>query len=61
MFSQANSYSVCDPDEGKLYILTKRAVKTGEEITIDYHFEKAKDTTPMVCRCGAVKCKGSMN
>ncbi len=41
-----------------LYIST-RAIKPGEELTIDYHFDKEVEKVP--CRCGALKCRGTIN
>jgi len=41
-----------------LYIST-RNIQPGEELTIDYHFDKEVEKVP--CRCGALKCRGTIN
>ena len=38
---------------------TKNTIKPGEELTIDYHFDKEVEKVP--CRCGALKCRGTIN
>jgi SET domain-containing protein len=55
----------CEPNlraeirrEHILYI-SKRLVKTGEELTVDYRF--SKDVERVRCRCGSPKCRGSIN
>jgi SET domain-containing protein len=55
----------CDPNivtvirgEHILY-MTRKAIKKGEELTVDYHF--AKDIEKYVCRCGAANCRGTIN
>ena len=41
-----------------LYI-SIRHIKAGEELTIDYHFDKEVEKVP--CRCGALMCRGTIN
>ena len=41
-----------------LYVST-REIAPGEELTIDYHFDKEVEKVP--CRCGALKCRGTIN
>jgi SET domain-containing protein len=36
-----------------------RAIKKGEELTIDYHFSPDVEHVP--CACGAPKCRGTIN
>jgi SET domain-containing protein len=55
----------CDPNittvirNGHILYMTRRAIKKGEELTVDYHF--AKDIEKYVCKCGAAKCRGTIN
>ena len=54
----------CEPNlvsrimKGHILYMSLRAIKPGEELTIDYHFDPATDNTP--CACGAAKCRGTM-
>lgn len=55
----------CDPNlyawvfkEHILY-MSKRTIKKGEELTIDYHFEK--DVPKVPCSCGVATCRGTIN
>ncbi len=36
-----------------------REIQPGEELLIDYRFEKKMDTVP--CKCGAPRCRGTIN
>lgn len=36
-----------------------REIEPGEELLIDYRFEKKMDTVP--CKCGAPNCRGTIN
>jgi len=55
----------CDPNivaeirNGHILYFTRKPVKAGEELTIDYHFAKEVETIP--CKCGSVKCRGTIN
>ena len=57
----------CVPDErkGRIFIVTRRAVFKGEELTFDYSLFSDEPMTDAlkaryVCRCGAPKCRGTM-
>ena len=57
----------CVPDEaqGRIYILTRRPVFKGEELTFDYGLFSDEPMTDALkaryaCRCGASKCRGTM-
>jgi hypothetical protein len=39
--------------------MSKRAIRKGEELTVDYRFDKHIERVP--CRCGAEKCRGVIN
>jgi SET domain-containing protein len=55
----------CDPNlyvrfNGKrIYYYSRRAIKKGEELTIDYRFEASQTMVP--CHCGSKKCRGTIN
>jgi len=55
----------CDPNvvarivKGHILYYSKRAIKKGEELTVDYHF--AKDVEKVLCACGAKNCRGTIN
>lgn len=55
----------CDPNivsvikNGRILYMSRRAIKKGEELTIDYHFSKDIDKIP--CHCGAANCRGTIN
>lgn len=55
----------CDPNlaarivkEHIIYV-SRRPIQPGEELTIDYRFDK--DVEKVVCRCGAAACRGHIN
>lgn len=55
----------CDPNvyawivkEHILY-MSVRGIQPGEELTLDYHFDKDVERVP--CSCGAAKCRGTIN
>lgn len=57
----------CVPDEvkGRIFMVTRRAVFKGEELSFDYGLvsdEPVSDALKQryVCRCGAKKCRGTM-
>jgi uncharacterized protein len=61
----------CDPNceseikKGRVFILTTKAVKKGEELGYDYQIGREKDDPENVdeiyaCRCGSPKCRGTM-
>jgi SET domain-containing protein len=45
-------------DERRIFYFSRRKVKAGEELTVDYSFDSTED--PHECRCGAKKCRGDM-
>ena len=57
----------CVPDEvqGRIFILTRRPVFRGEELTFDYSLVSDEPMSEALkaryaCRCGAKKCRGTM-
>ena len=42
----------------RIYYVSLRPIKTGEELTVDYSFDAHQD--PHECRCGARTCRGDM-
>lgn len=55
----------CDPNlvsrilKGHILYLSLRDIEPGEELTIDYRFDKKVER--VVCRCGSAKCRGTIN
>lgn len=55
----------CDPNivtvirQGHILYMSRRGIRRGEELTVDYHF--GKDIEKVVCRCGAATCRGTIN
>ena len=55
----------CEPNlvsrivKGHILYISLRNIKPGEELTIDYHFEKKVEKVP--CRCGSKNCRGTIN
>lgn len=55
----------CEPNlvgrvmKGHVIYMSLRAIRPGEELTIDYNFDH--DIEVLRCRCGARKCRGRMN
>ena len=55
----------CDPNvrawitKGHILYMSKRAIRKGEELTVDYHFAKNIEKVP--CFCGAANCRGTIN
>jgi SET domain-containing protein len=55
----------CDPSivtvirSGHILYMSRRAIKRGEELTVDYHF--GKDIEKVPCRCGSALCRGTIN
>jgi uncharacterized protein len=45
--------------KGHILYFSKRRIRAGEELTVDYHF--AKDVERVPCACGAEKCRGTIN
>lgn len=55
----------CEPNlsariiKGHILYMSLRDIKPGEELTIDYRFDRKVDKVP--CRCGSPKCRGTIN
>lgn len=55
----------CEPNiqtvivRGHILYMSKRAIRKGEELTVDYHF--AKDIEEVPCKCGSARCRGTIN
>lgn len=55
----------CDPNlvarilRGHILYMSRRDIKTGEELTVDYQFDKKVEQ--VVCHCGAPNCRGTIN
>lgn len=55
----------CEPNlvarivKGHILYLSKRSIRRGEELTVDYHFDKKVEKVP--CRCGSLQCRGTIN
>ena len=55
----------CEPNlytwicKGHILYMSKRAIRKGEELTVDYLFSDKIET--VICRCGARTCRGTIN
>ena len=55
----------CDPNlvarivRDRIVYFSRRAIKRGEELTIDYRFDKKVMRVP--CKCGSEHCRGTIN
>jgi uncharacterized protein len=55
----------CDPNlvrrriRGHIYCYSRKRIRAGEELLIDYHY--ARDALTIKCRCGSPKCRGTIN
>ena len=55
----------CDPNlvariiRGHILYMSRRDINTGEELTVDYQFDK--EVERVVCHCGAPNCRGTIN
>jgi uncharacterized protein len=55
----------CEPNliarilKGHINYFSLRDIRPGEELTVDYHFDKKVERVE--CRCGAEKCRGTIN
>jgi SET domain-containing protein len=45
--------------KGHILYMSKRDIRRGEELTVDYHFSDKVDEVP--CRCGSALCRGTIN
>ena len=54
----------CDPNlisrvlKGHVLYMSRRTIKPGEELTVDYNFSDLTEMTP--CSCGAETCRGTI-
>ncbi|WP_280153633.1 SET domain-containing protein-lysine N-methyltransferase [Piscinibacter sp. XHJ-5] len=57
---QANE-EMADDGELDIVIRTKRRIRAGEELSIDYRLDVGgDDPARYVCRCGSARCRGTM-
>jgi uncharacterized protein len=55
----------CDPNcearviRGRIHYYSRRDIKKGEELTVDYHFDAKVEK--VICGCGSPKCRGTIN
>jgi SET domain-containing protein len=55
----------CEPnclirrEEGRAFLETVKPIRSGEELTFDYSFDRDDEKVP--CRCGAPGCRGFLN
>jgi uncharacterized protein len=55
----------CEPNlytrivRGHILYMSKRDIRRGEELTVDYRFSNKLD--PVACRCGSRGCRGTIN
>jgi uncharacterized protein len=55
----------CDPNlvarimKGHILYVSLRDIRPGEELTVDYHFDKKVERVS--CSCGAPNCRGTIN
>jgi uncharacterized protein len=45
--------------KGHILYMSKRAIRRGEELTVDYRFSDKTRRVP--CRCGSIQCRGTIN
>lgn len=55
----------CNPNlyscivRGHILYMSRRPIRAGEELTVDYRFSPKVEKVP--CRCGAPECRGTIN
>src|SRR5215510_587871 len=55
----------CEPNiysmifKGHILYMSRRLILPGEELTVDYRFDRRVERIP--CRCGAERCRGTIN
>jgi len=45
--------------KGHILYMSKRDIRRGEELTVDYHFSDKIEDVP--CKCGSALCRGTIN
>lgn len=45
--------------QGHIYYYSRRTIRPGEELTVDYRF--GADSIQVPCKCGAATCRGTIN
>lgn len=56
----------CDPNceteeiDQRVWIVARRDIKPGEELTYDYNLYDGEEDDPAPCHCGAKRCRGTM-
>lgn len=60
--SQPNCFSkiVTQDSIKKIFIVSKKQIAPGDEITFDYMFEEEKEHK-IPCHCGSRRCRGTSN
>jgi SET domain-containing protein len=55
----------CDPNlasrilKGHILFFSRRRIRKGEELTVDYNFDRDAERVP--CACGSARCRGTIN
>jgi len=49
----------CRKSRGRVFYLSRRRIRPGEELTVDYRFRR--DGPQVLCHCGARTCRGTIN
>ncbi len=55
----------CDPNivteirSGHILYMSRKPIRKGDELTVDYHF--GKDIEEVPCKCGSALCRGTIN
>lgn len=55
----------CDPNlftrraRGRILLYSRRAIRRGEELTLDYRF--SAESSRVECHCGSPRCRGTIN
>src|SRR5438067_13464168 len=62
MFINHSCEPNCDTEEiaGRVWIVARRNIKAGEELTYDYNLYDGAEDDPAPCYCGAKKCRGTI-
>jgi uncharacterized protein len=62
MFINHSCEPNCETEEigGRVWIVARRNIKAGEELTYDYNLYDGEEDDPAPCFCGARQCRGTM-